>query len=401
MRSLRIILIILLLPVSFIFAQTPQELLTSGLANLKMKRYNESITDFTRYLESGKDKLSGYLGRGEAFMNMDDWDNAINDFENAEKLSAGKGSIGLARIYARMGNSPLAVQHLENHLKSEYKIPEKEIFLDKSFEAIENSKEWRTLWRNDWYSEHEHFIQEMEYLIDNESSKEALTRLNEKLSNEPENAELYHLMARAYVAQGESRQALSSCDLALRYQKDDLEFLVTKSSILLEMRKYEDALKSMNRAIYLNPEQLNLYLVRAGIHQKAGDLPNALDDINHYLNYIDNDKEALLMCGRINQESGKLYPALESFSKLIELDQGNPVYFMARGNAYLESGTYRYAISDFSMALDLDPSNSNTYLNRGKSYLAIDDRENACYDFQKAFERGSKEAADLLYKNCK
>jgi len=401
MRSLRIILIILLIPVPNIFAQSPQELLTSGMANLKMQRYSESITDFTKYLETSKDKLPGYLGRAEAFINMDKWDRAISDFENAETLSPGKGSIGLARTYARMGNAVLATQYLENHLRSVAKIPEKEIFLDKSFEAIENSKEWRSLWRNDWYSEHEHIVRDVEYLIGNGSLNEALRKLNEQVGNDPENAELYHLMAKAYAAQGESKRALSSCDLALRYQKDNMDFLLTKSTILMGMKKYDDALKPMNRAIYLNPEHLNLYTIRAEIHHKAGDLSRALDDINHYLQFLDTDREALLLCGRLNQESGKLFPALENYNKLIDLDQGNPVYFMARGNAYFESGTYRYAISDFSMALDLDPANSQTYLNRGKSYLAIGDQEHACYDFMKALEKGNKEAADLLYKNCR
>jgi tetratricopeptide (TPR) repeat protein len=392
---------VLIFSFSTVFGQSSMELLTGGLASLKMERYDESVEIFTQYLESSKEKIPGYLGRAEAYMELKNYENAISDFKAADQLSPGKGSIGLARVYARMGNAALSVQNLEKHLKSDSRIPEKEILLDKSFESVENSREWRTLWRNDWYTEEEHFVREIEYLIGNESYKEARIQLDEKIGEDPENAALYHLRAKVSLEQDEFRDALSDSEMALRYGKDELDYLVTRSSILREMKKYGEAVKSMNRAIYLYPERLDLLMVRSEIHQLSGDLSRALDDIEKYIGYIDNDKAALLLCGLLNQESGKLYPALECFNKLIELDQGNAQYFNARGNAYFVSGTYRYAIADFGMALDLDPSNEMTYLNRGKSYLAVDDKERACYDFRQAAEKGNKEASELFYTYCK
>lgn len=401
MRRLRILSLILFIPVYSVFAQNLQDVLTSGMANLQMKRYREAVADFSRYLETDSGNLSANLGRAEAFFKLTEWKNAISDFENAELISPGIGSLGLARTYAQMGDAALSVQYLEKHLKSEKRAPEKKILLDKAFEPIENSGEWRALWRKDWYSDSEQIIREVEYLIGNESFKEALSMLDDQIRQDPENAAYYHLRARIYTVRHEYKQALTNCDLALRYQNDNLEYLVTKSAVLVDMRKYEDALKAMNRAIYLNPVQLHLYCERAEIHNKAGNFTGALKDINHYLKFIDNDQEALFLCGQINQNMGKLYPALESFNKLIELDQGNPAYFFARGIAYLESGTFQYAIVDFGMVLDLDPSNSEAYLNRGKAYLAIDDNEHACYDFDKAREKGNKEAYDLMYKHCR
>jgi tetratricopeptide (TPR) repeat protein len=384
-----------------VLAQDPQDLLTSGMADLQMKRYREAVAEFTRFLELEKsENLSAYLGRAEAYLRLSEWERAIADFEKAEQIAPGSGNLGLARTHAQMGNAKESVYYLEKHLKSEQRVPEKKILLDKAFESVENSSEWRALWRKDWYTTGEQVIRDVEYLMGKESNKEALSILDEQIRQDPENPVFYHLRAKIFTSQQEYKQALTNCDLALRYQKDNQEYLVTKSAILVGMRKYDEALKSLNRAIYLNPTQLDLYPERALVHEKAGNLTDALQDIDHYLKFIDNDKTALLLAGQLNQKIGKLYPALERFNKLIELDQSNPVYFISRGKAYLEAGTYRYAISDFGMALDLDPSNDDTYLNRGKAYLAIDDLDHACYDFREAAEKGNKEAAELFYKYC-
>lgn len=382
-------------------AQDPQDLLTRGMANLQMKRYREAVAEFTKYLERERNQnLSAYLGRAEAWFNLSEWEKAIGDFEKAEQIVPGSGNLGLARTFARMGDAKESIAYLEKHLGSEQRVAEKEILLDKAFEPVENSSEWRALWRQDWYSPGEQVIRDVEYLIGKESYRDASSLLDKQIQLDPENPACYHLRAKIFFLQQQYKQALTQCDLALRYRKDNLEYLETKSAILVGMRNYDEAVKALNRAIYLNPVQLHLYPERASIYEKEGNYTDALQDIDHYLKYIDNDPEALLLSGRLNQELGKLYPALEQFNKLIELDQSKPDYFIARGNAYLQAGTYQYAIYDYGMALDLDPSNPDTYLNRGKAYLAVDDPDHACYDLRMAVEKGSREAAELYYKHC-
>ncbi len=401
MRRLRTTIAVLIAIAISVLAQDPQDLMTSGVANLQMGKNQEAVNDFTRYLElEGGENLQAYLGRAEAYFNLAEWKMAIADFEKSEQVTPGSGNLGLARTYAQMGNAKESVFYLEKHLKSEQKVAEKKILLDKAFEPVENSSEWRALWRKEWYTPGEQLVRDVEYLLGKESYKEGLAKLDEQIQLDPENHVCYHLRAKIFAAQQDFKKALTNCELALRYQKDDLEYLETKSSILVGMKNYEDALKSLNRAIYLNPTQLYLYPERALVHEKAGNYSDALKDIDHYLRYIDNDPEALLLSGQLNQKMGKLYPALERFNKLIEMDQSKPTYFISRGKAYLEANTYQYAIFDFGMALDLDPYDADTYLNRGKAYLAIDDPDHACYDFREAAEKGNKEASELYYKYC-
>jgi tetratricopeptide (TPR) repeat protein len=401
MRRLSIVFLIIVFHMSAGISQSSEELLTRGAAHLKMENYDRAVEHFTRYLETANNNLQGFLGRAEAYVNLGDLEKALADFSYAEQISEGAGNYGLARTYALMGNASMAVKYLEKHLMSDHKLPEKIILLEKSFEKIEGSRDWRNLWRNDWYTDFEVFVREINYHISKASYTEALDGVNRKLQEDPENPELYHLKARIQLGLGEYKQALTSCDLALRYQKDTKEYLLTKSSVLARMGKHQEALKPMNRLIYLDPVDLDLYPVRARLYAEAGDPVKAIDDISHYLDYIDTDKEALLFSGNLHQEIGKIYPALENFNKLIELDQSNPVYFIARGKAFTESGTFQYAISDFGMALDLDPDNADTYLERGKVFLEIDDRDNACYDLKMALEKGNRQAADLVYKYCR
>ena len=380
--------------------QDNREYLLKGMADIQMERNEAAIENLTLYLETDNTNHLAYLFRAEAHFNLKNWNKAVSDFETANSIKPGSGNLGLARAYASTGDATLAVQHLENHLRSEYRVPEKVIFLDKTFEKIEDSREWRNLWRNDWYSDREHILRDLEYLIGNEAYEEALGVLKEAIQKYPENDEFHSQKARIHVARLEFKQALSEYDLALKYRDDHPDYLAGKAEVLHNLKRSREAITALNRAIYVNPLRLDLYPVRARLYFESGELSRALDDIETYLAYFTGEEEALYLSGRINQEMGKYYPALDRFNQLIQSNSGNPRNFFARGMAYLEAGTYRYAIEDFGMALDLDPSDPLTYLNRGKAFIEIGDVDAACYDFDKARRKGNKEAYNLYYKHC-
>ena len=90
---------------------------------------------------------------------------AINDYNEANRLIPFSGEYGLARIYALKGDAKTSLYHLEQNLSSSFRKSEKDIMLDPAFGSIENTPEWRQFWKKEWYTEIEKGISEIEYYL--------------------------------------------------------------------------------------------------------------------------------------------------------------------------------------------------------------------------------------------
>jgi len=399
-RYINIVFLLVFTVVANSYGQNKQENYLKGLANLETNKFQRAIELFTEVIKDGNYHYQVLLKRGEAYLETGNYDLAIVDFQSANTLEAGSGSLGLARVYGLSGKPGLVVKYLEEHLNSSFKEPGKRIKLDNAFQSIDRSREWKSLWRKDWYSPDEYRIQEIEYLIQNKSYKEAKVLLNTALAENPRDGKLWALQARVNTGIKDYKASLEDYDNALKYDKDNREYLVARAEVLIRMKEFNDALKWLNRAIYLYPDQLKLYNKRSILYRESGNYPKAIEDIQFYLNYYYEDEEAWHQCGMLYVDQNKYLSALECFNRIVEINPGNPRNFIARADAYLKTRTYKYAINDYSMALDLDPGNYQTYLNRGIANVLTGNLKAACYDFDRSRKLGSREAELKYHKYC-
>ncbi|MCX6254396.1 MAG: hypothetical protein NTV31_07955 [Bacteroidia bacterium] len=92
-----------------------------------------------------------YTERAEANILKGEYSDAINDYNEANKITPFSGEYGLSRIYALKGDAATSLYHLEMNLNSSFRKGEKEIMLDPAFGVIENRSEWRQFWKKEWY----------------------------------------------------------------------------------------------------------------------------------------------------------------------------------------------------------------------------------------------------------
>ncbi|MDZ7739472.1 MAG: tetratricopeptide repeat protein [Bacteroidales bacterium] len=166
MRSLNSILLLLVLlhgPEGM--AQDANEYITRAAAYADRALFSEAIEAYTGAIEK-EDDYRLFTGRGEVFLQTGNTAKAIDDFQQANRLAPGSGYMGLARAYAIRGDYSRAVDELQQHLRSAWRLPRKVIMLDPYLTLMEDSPEWRELWKNDWYSQIEEGMAEIEYYID-------------------------------------------------------------------------------------------------------------------------------------------------------------------------------------------------------------------------------------------
>jgi len=371
-----------------------------ALADVQEEKYDEAIILFNQIITSNKSDYTIFMQRGESYYLMGKYKQAAEDFIRAEAIHPDCSAFWLAKSYAKLDNPTEAVKYLEQHLKSDFKKPEKDILLNKTFEKLERTSEWRNLWKEDWYSEFERQKSDIEYQISNSNLDDALGTINTLLHQKEDDASLFYFRAMTYEKKFKYSQALVDYSQAVELSEGRIEYRLSRVNLYKLMQRPVDALKDLNDILLEYPEMFKLYLERSEVYKQLKSYKLAREDINNYLVYFPDRDDVLYMGGMICYEEGSYFSSLKYFNRALGLSQANKEYFVARGLTYSHLQTYSYADSDFGMALDLDPNDSEIYLHRGTARVKIGKLEGACYDFKKAFELGEKEALSFLQEYC-
>ena len=367
-----------------------------GIASMQEGSYEQARTFFEQVLALRSNDARGLLKMAEAYYQTADYQPSIDYLERVEEQRDGMGSYGLARAYAQLGDHSKAVQYLEKHLRSEYKRPYSKIWLDPAFVSLENSREWRSLWKTEWYTPEEQMIREISYLTESGDHLDALDMIQDGLSGEADRAALLAARGAVFHAMGSYQNAIQAFSQAISLTRMDALPFHGRARAYMALGKFSDAVPDLKRSIDLQPERLETLLELSEAYRSAGDYDQAVQVIEDYAAYFPDRAEAHFYHGQILYESGSYLKALVPFNRCLELESNDPRFYAARGLTYLATSTYRYAINDFGMALDLDPKNHEVWFQKGMARWHASEREGAIADWERAARLGSGTAVQKL-----
>ena len=394
-----ILLAFIILQGSIISAQDNNEYLTKAAAFKDRALYSEAITLYTRAMEKSDDYRL-FTGRGEAFLMIGETDAAVNDFGMANKLKPGSGYLGLARAYAINNETEKAIANLQHHLQSDFRLPRKEILLDRYLSSLEETPEWRQLWKTEWYNQLEEAVAEIEYYIKAGKIKEAEDILSGVENLYREQPEILYVKGMISDASDKNTEALEYLTKAVAM--DDADYNTWKLYIeqLAETGNYISAANACDRALGYFPGETALIFMKSENLRKANDRDRALEAAEEYLGLYPDDELSNRQAGLIAGEKGEYNKALRYFSKNIENHPGKAQCFTDRADIYLKIKSWDAAVYDYSMALDLWPRDGDAYYNMGIALLNSGKTEEACHDFRMALRYGNRKASGMLSKYC-
>lgn len=367
-----------------------------GIARLQEGSYDQARNYFEQVLARDSDDPEGLLKIAETYYLTADYQNTIAYLEKLEAQRAGMGSYPLARTYAKMGDAGMALLYLEKHLRSEYKLPSSTILLDEAFLSLETSREWKSLWKNDWYSEDELLLQELTYLTRSGDYLEALDLIAQALDGSADRASLFNARGAVFYQMDNYQNSIQAYSDAIALSRMNAESFHGRASSYMALGKFKDAITDLKRTVQLQPEKLEILKELSEASRAAGDFSQAAEVMQDYIQYYQELAEAHFLYGTILFESGQYLKALSSFNRCLELETDNPRFYEARGKTYLATSTYLYALNDFGMALDLDPKNHEVWFQRGMAKWRSNDRDGCIADWERATRYGSEKAAKKL-----
>lgn len=367
-----------------------------GTARLQEGSYEAAIFYFEQVLATDGNDPETLLKMAETYYQTNEYQSAIRYLERLEGQREGMGSYGLAKTYAKQGDAAMAVHFLERHLNSAYKLPSSTILLEEAFISLENSREWKALWKNDWYTEDEVLLQEISYLTRSGDYLDALDMIDEALAGTAGRASLLTARGEVFHHLGNYQNSIQAYTAAIELTRMNARSFYGRAQSFLAIGKFRDAIPDLERALQLWPEKFEILKELSEAHRTAGNFDPAAASIEEYLKYFPEQAEAYYVQGQILFDSGKYLKALTSFNHCLELETNDPRFYEARGETYLATNTYRYALNDFGMALDLDPRNHEVWFKKGLARWYSNDREGSIADWERAARYGSEKAAKKL-----
>ncbi|HCC69681.1 MAG TPA: hypothetical protein DEQ09_00795 [Bacteroidales bacterium] len=394
-----ILLILVIIQGCFVYAQDINEYITRAKAYMDRSMFSQAIALYSEALEK-HDDYRLLTGRGNALLMTGKTKEAINDFNRANILKPGSGYMGLARAFALKKDIGNTVANLQYHLESDFRMPRREILLDKHFSFLENRAEWRQLWKTKWHTRLEEAVNEIEYYVSTGKLKEAegvFVLVKDVYREQPEILYLHGLIE---SAKNNSSEALQYLVKAVADGNTDYSAWKLYIELLQINGNYIGAANECDRALSNYPEQTELIFMKSENLRKANDRDRAMEEAEKYLFLYPDDEKANRQAGLIAGEKGEYNKALRYFSKNTDNFPGNSQCFTDRANIYLKLKSWDAAVYDYSMALDLWPRNGDAYYNKGVALINTGKTEEACHDFRMALRYGNRKASGMISKHC-
>lgn len=372
-----------------------------GVADYNQSNYNEAIQHFTNALKnSNAPKEQAYELRGKAFLALNQYTKAEQDFIRLSELNLVAGSYCLAQCFAIQGEAAKSVGQLKIHLQQYYKKLKSDILLDPAFNSINNSEEWLALWNGNHYNKTEEQYADAVYHFRNEEYDFALDILDQMIASKSRYHKAYRLRAEILQHKGDYSFAQKDLDKAIHIKKKQADYYAQRAQLFVELEKYKNALKDIEQARKLDPLVSGYIIAEANILTRMGESQKALDLATEYIKLFPKETEAHYIAGKCLYIQKRFMEAVEKFSTCIENDPAQEKFWLARGNVNVAMAQPDKAVNDYSMSLDLDPKQPIVYFSRAFAYQDLNEKDRACKDFKKAFSLGFKEALSHIQEYC-
>lgn len=194
-------------------------------------------------------------------------------------------------------------------------------------------------------------------------------------------------VAKQYLMLLESQQKfdrlLSTLDTILEFDPQNVEFILSKVTLLLRTNKQSEAMEFSNKSISMvanDESKATLLRQRALIHQLQGNNDQAKADLDESIKLTKDNVPSMLLRARLNVEMQQYDAAKEDVAAILEADDQNLDALLLRADIAAEKQDYETAINDYKSLVSRAPDGARqdlrlklalTYWQSGQSKQAL------------------------------
>ncbi len=365
---------------------------------------DSAIFYYTVLMNKNTDKDKWLIERARLYINIKNFQEAMNDLLYVEKIKPGAASYFLAKLYALQKDTLKTIAFLSKNLNSSYKVNKGEIFSEPAFQYLYQTAIWKELWAKEWYSKSDYQEGEIRYLF---KIGQYLEVINTVVDIEQQKNKLTHRMkywqGMAYAQMQNLDAAITCLTQAIEMNKKQVDYFYNRALCYIQKKQYKKAINDLTTAIALNPGNKDYYYNRALAFSHNNQLDEALNDINILVQLFPEEELYQFLLGRIAFDMEKYILAISCFNRLIEKNPSHSDYLFYRARCYTRTNMTLQAIRDYTNLIENfsnSPSLAQFYYERGNLYYNTDNKKNACIDWRQAEILGHVSASQKVWENC-
>jgi len=212
-----------------------------------------------------------------------------------------------------------------------------------------------------------------------------LDRLNQKISANPRNAELYHERALFYLNNNEYSEAFRDITQAIEIDASIVHYYLTLSDIYLAMGRLQGSMEALDKALMIDDENVTALIKLAELSIVFLDYQKALECIDQALRIDELEPQAFFLRGVVFLENGDTIRAIRNFQQAVEVDQDFFDAHVQLGLLYAERQN-TLAVDYFNNALNIEPNNTDVLYNLAMFYQTADDFDKAIVHYNMIIE---------------
>jgi tetratricopeptide (TPR) repeat protein len=367
-----------------------QALWGRGLTQLKQHAYAPAVADFTAFLSLEPNSSEAYAQRGYAHLQLKHYDDAVSDLTIFLSRDSSTNE-----AYAQRGEAHLQLKHYTEAIADftafiQHDATRGEMFARRGYAQLQ-LKQW-------------------DEAIDD--LRQAVALKSPSLDADKANlAEAYYRRAQQHsgALRANYQAALSDLTQALFADATRAEIHTLRSSVNVELKRWNDAIGDATQAIQLDDHVWSAYAYRGFAQAQRGQWLDALSDATRVIRASAVETRALTFAYFARATA---YHATEKYKEAIgDATQGlnaktlNDAHtarlYVVRALSYVELESYKEAVADFTAAEALKPDDDllkRIYAGNGWAYLWLEDYRRAIDEFTVAIKLSPRDAWLYLHR---
>ena len=331
-----------------------------GLYAYNNKDYEKAINCFNEIIDKFSNSIGNatlsetYYMRGICYAQEYSIDEALEDFNEAEKLGFDKSKIYCGRgiAYAHDGKNGEAASNFT-----------KAIELNGSYEEAYCRKG-------------------IAYFFDLKFD-EAIINFNKAIELNKYYDKAYYYRGVIFCQKREYDKAIKDFDKAIELDNKYILAYNDRGLVYYNKNEYGKAIEDFNKAIELDDKCIIAYNNRGLIYYENKEYDKAIKDFDKIIELNDYYISAYNNRGLVHYDKEEYDMALENFNKAIDLDDEFILAYNNKGLVYLNNNEYDMALENFNKVIELDDKFVLAYKNIGLVYFNINKYDKAFENFKK------------------
>jgi len=201
----------------------------------------------------------------------------------------------------------------------------------------------------------------------------------------------------AYSSKGEYDRAIQDYDQAIRLTPNYANAFNGRGNAYSSKGEYDRAIQDFDQAIRFTPSHAYAFNGRGNAYNHKSEYDRAIQDFDQAIRLNPNYAYAFNGRGNAYNDRGEYDRAIQDYDQAVRLNPNYAEAFFNRGNAYNSKGQYDRAIEDYDQAVRLNPNFADAFFNRGFTRFKEGSIATAVSDFAKSAELVPADRYNILW----